>query len=289
MSNAGKPTPAHRHSARLNRYETEILTYIVGFLQYDHPPVEEVLARFGMSGERLRDCALGVLRQHATSALVAGERRLCIKVVELLKHRGHRMAPLPNAGNSASPARRESAPAVLQGQRFRSARGERARQLAASSLTSQRGRSMRAGNTSAGATSPPRSTLSYGDWPGRGVGSASRAALSRTGPGRAVSGQWDWQQLASCRGESTETFYPPDGIRGRERAAYEEHARAICRKCPVLQTCRQYAIAAREPYGIWGALSPADRSSLESRQVKEPRAKRQSPIRTKGSADHDSA
>ncbi|WP_411194679.1 WhiB family transcriptional regulator [Rhodococcus jostii] len=30
----------------------------------------------------------------------------------------------------------------------------------------------------------------------------------------------------------------------------------ICRACPVLQKCRDYAVAANEPHGIWGGLSP---------------------------------
>ena len=39
----------------------------------------------------------------------------------------------------------------------------------------------------------------------------------------------------------------------------EEQAAELCAGCPVLDLCRDYAIAAKEPFGIWGGTTPAMR------------------------------
>jgi WhiB family redox-sensing transcriptional regulator len=33
----------------------------------------------------------------------------------------------------------------------------------------------------------------------------------------------------------------------------------MCRGCPVLIRCREYALAAQEPYGVWGGLGEQER------------------------------
>jgi transcription factor WhiB len=33
----------------------------------------------------------------------------------------------------------------------------------------------------------------------------------------------------------------------------------VCRRCPVVEECRAYAVAACEPLGVWGALTFAER------------------------------
>jgi WhiB family redox-sensing transcriptional regulator len=72
----------------------------------------------------------------------------------------------------------------------------------------------------------------------------------------------DWHALASCRGESTETFYPPDRARGNARRLSERRAKQICESCPVLLPCRRYAVDAQEPHGIWGGTTPEERGLL---------------------------
>lgn len=66
-------------------------------------------------------------------------------------------------------------------------------------------------------------------------------------------------------GTSTDLFFHPEGERGAARAAREAAAKAICGRCPVLGPCRDHALAAREPYGVWGGLSEAEREDLLSR------------------------
>ena len=70
---------------------------------------------------------------------------------------------------------------------------------------------------------------------------------------------WDWQLKGACRGENSDVFYHPDGERGRARTQRENRAKAVCQKCPVMAMCREHALNAAEPYGIWGGLSESER------------------------------
>ncbi|OZF55309.1 WhiB family transcriptional regulator [Rhodococcus sp. 14-2470-1a] len=75
-----------------------------------------------------------------------------------------------------------------------------------------------------------------------------------------VAEQWDWQLRGSCRYEDPVLFYPPTSARGRSLAAMEARAKAICTDCPVMRTCRDYALEAAEPHGIWGATTSKERA-----------------------------
>ncbi|MEJ4099590.1 WhiB family transcriptional regulator [Corynebacterium mastitidis] len=70
---------------------------------------------------------------------------------------------------------------------------------------------------------------------------------------------WDWQLHGACRGENSEMFYHPDGERGHARTRRENKAKAICHTCPVIELCREHALRAAEPYGIWGGMSESER------------------------------
>jgi WhiB family redox-sensing transcriptional regulator len=54
-------------------------------------------------------------------------------------------------------------------------------------------------------------------------------------------------------------FFHPEYERGHARYAREERAKTICRGCPVLEQCRRHALAVREPYGVWGAMTAEER------------------------------
>ncbi|HEY2297274.1 MAG TPA: WhiB family transcriptional regulator [Jatrophihabitans sp.] len=79
-------------------------------------------------------------------------------------------------------------------------------------------------------------------------------------------GDWDWQLHAACRGLDTSNFYHPENERGPSRARRERQAKAICATCPVIANCRQWALAAREPYGVWGGLSAEERELVLQRR-----------------------
>ncbi len=79
---------------------------------------------------------------------------------------------------------------------------------------------------------------------------------------------WDWQLQGACRGENSDVFYHPDGERGRARAQRENRAKAICHTCPVIELCREHALASGEPYGVWGGMSESERVvALRSRRT----------------------
>lgn len=73
--------------------------------------------------------------------------------------------------------------------------------------------------------------------------------------------EWNWQTLGSCRRLPPEVFFPEDAGRTGRRAR-EEHAKRICRECPVVKDCREHALAVRETHGVWGAMSARDRAKL---------------------------
>lgn len=70
---------------------------------------------------------------------------------------------------------------------------------------------------------------------------------------------WEWQYKGACRNMDTEVFFHPEGERGGTRRRRAEAAKAICATCPVINECREYALAAHEPYGVWGGMSEEER------------------------------
>ena len=73
---------------------------------------------------------------------------------------------------------------------------------------------------------------------------------------------WAWQERAACRGRDTATFYHPENERGASRLRRELRAKAICAGCLVTENCLRWALATREPYGVWGGLSTEEREEL---------------------------
>ena len=66
----------------------------------------------------------------------------------------------------------------------------------------------------------------------------------------------DWQDQAVCAQTDPETFYPEKGCSPRD-------AQTVCRECPVRTQCLEYALAADERYGIWGAMTWTQRRAFD--------------------------
>ena len=78
------------------------------------------------------------------------------------------------------------------------------------------------------------------------------AATRRPGPG-------PWVERAACRDSDPELFFP---VTGHETPAYArqvEQARQVCRRCPVLDECRTWALD-HLPYGVAGGLTADGRA-----------------------------
>src|SRR6266508_2264341 len=73
---------------------------------------------------------------------------------------------------------------------------------------------------------------------------------------------WDWQLMGLCRGRDSAQFFHPDGERGSSRNRRELKAKALCAACPVRAECAAHALAAHEPYGVWGGFTEAERLRL---------------------------
>ena len=77
-----------------------------------------------------------------------------------------------------------------------------------------------------------------------------------------------WQPIALCRGNHSHLFFPPStSERKEERERREIRAKAVCTVCPVQTDCRDYAMQIREPYGIWGGLTEAERRQVVARET----------------------
>lgn len=75
----------------------------------------------------------------------------------------------------------------------------------------------------------------------------------------------EWQAQGLCRGNHAHLFFPPSTFeRKDERERREMRAKAICNVCPVIGECSAYAVAIREPFGIWGGMTESDRKHLVS-------------------------
>lgn len=65
-----------------------------------------------------------------------------------------------------------------------------------------------------------------------------------------------------CR-NAPDLFFPEfDSAMGMKGVAL---AKAACRECPLTVLCAEYAIEAREEYGIWGGFTPFERRTIRSR------------------------
>ena len=66
-----------------------------------------------------------------------------------------------------------------------------------------------------------------------------------------------WRLRALCVGEDPELFFPLV-----ETDTATERARAVCRRCPVLVACRDWAVRHGEADGIWGDTTASQRRAI---------------------------
>ncbi|MCZ4101023.1 WhiB family transcriptional regulator [Streptomyces sp. H39-C1] len=76
----------------------------------------------------------------------------------------------------------------------------------------------------------------------------------------------DWRGLGSCTQEDPELFFPI-GNTGPALLQIEE-AKAVCRRCPVMETCLQWALEMGEDGGVWGGLSEGERRAMKRRAAR---------------------
>lgn len=77
---------------------------------------------------------------------------------------------------------------------------------------------------------------------------------------------WEWQLKGLCRDMDSRLFFHPDDERGHARMRRIRRAKQVCRRCPVMANCRDYALSAPEYYGTWGGMSEIERRRYFLRQ-----------------------
>jgi hypothetical protein len=70
----------------------------------------------------------------------------------------------------------------------------------------------------------------------------------------------DWRDTAACLNEDPELFFPL-GEDGPWLLIIEE-AKAVCRRCPVVEACLTYALGQKVDHGVFGGLTGTERHSL---------------------------
>lgn len=67
----------------------------------------------------------------------------------------------------------------------------------------------------------------------------------------------DWRSRVACRTEEPELFFPV----GTSGPALVQTARAtaVCRRCPVMLRCRDWAMTTGQAAGVWGGLTEDQR------------------------------
>jgi WhiB family redox-sensing transcriptional regulator len=76
----------------------------------------------------------------------------------------------------------------------------------------------------------------------------------------------DWRHRALCRDEDPELFFPI-GTTGPAIVQIEQ-AKAVCQRCPAVQSCLDWALSSGQDSGVWGGLSEDERRALKRRQAR---------------------
>lgn len=81
-----------------------------------------------------------------------------------------------------------------------------------------------------------------------------------------ISEAYEWQLRGACRGADSALFFLPERERGPSKARRERAAKRVCATCPVIDRCAAFALTTREPYGVWGGMTPEERELVLSRR-----------------------
>ena len=73
-----------------------------------------------------------------------------------------------------------------------------------------------------------------------------------------------WREFAMCRGiTGKDSPFFPHGYESKlQKQEREFRAKQICGMCAVRGACLEYALATREPHGIWGGANEVERKAM---------------------------
>ncbi|RZB13659.1 WhiB family transcriptional regulator [Streptomyces sp. F001] len=76
-----------------------------------------------------------------------------------------------------------------------------------------------------------------------------------------------WRERAACLHEDPDLFFPV-GNTGPTLVQIDE-AKAVCRRCPVMEQCLDWAIRVGQVEGIWGGMTDSERRAVRRRQARQ--------------------
>ncbi len=78
-----------------------------------------------------------------------------------------------------------------------------------------------------------------------------------------------WRNRSACLDEDPELFFPV----GTTGPALEqtERAKAVCRSCPVIDQCLEWALETNQDAGVWGGLNEDERRTLRRQRQRRRR------------------
>lgn len=76
----------------------------------------------------------------------------------------------------------------------------------------------------------------------------------------------DWRNRAACRQEDPELFFPT-GNTGPWVHIIDE-AKSVCRRCPSMDACLEWALEAGQDHGVWGGLTEDERRAMKRRAAR---------------------
>ncbi|CAM5698844.1 WhiB family transcriptional regulator [Streptomyces canus] len=77
----------------------------------------------------------------------------------------------------------------------------------------------------------------------------------------------DWQELAICQGTDPDLFFPVGNASSGPTLIQTAEAKAVCRRCPVIDQCLNWALDADLVEGIWGGTTEAERRAMRRRSA----------------------
>ena len=69
------------------------------------------------------------------------------------------------------------------------------------------------------------------------------------------------QETLPCDGWYDQ-FFPEEVYDSIKKRLMIENAKGLCAVCPIREQCLEFALANNEAYGIWGGLTPSERSAI---------------------------
>lgn len=76
----------------------------------------------------------------------------------------------------------------------------------------------------------------------------------------------NWRAAAACKDEDPDLFFPI-GTTGLALLQIQE-AKTVCRRCPVMEHCLQWALESGQEHGVWGGTGEEERRRMQRRAAR---------------------